>query len=224
MDPTMWFDWDAICALAAMAPMWPPGTASGYHPVTIGYMAGEIFRRVDGRIMGDGLARGPSAGPFGLDLSGSACRTRAPPRRRPAAAERRLPNFGEINAPTKAGLPDRLVFAGGRGHQPEWRNGDPLANGHATAQALARLIGALANGGWLDGERILSPAMIAEAARERIRRPGPGAALRDELGRGLHAQPRHQGLGAGRADLRPLRMGRILCLPTRRRKLAAPMS
>ena len=50
IDPGLWFDWPAITArLAAMAPLWPPGTASGYHPVTFGYIAGEIFRRVDGR-------------------------------------------------------------------------------------------------------------------------------------------------------------------------------
>ena len=29
--------------------MWRPGSASGYHPVTIGYMMGEVFRRIDGR-------------------------------------------------------------------------------------------------------------------------------------------------------------------------------
>jgi hypothetical protein len=45
----------------------------------------------------------------------------------------------------------------------------PSANGHCTANALARLMGALANDGWLDGEDILSPALIAEASRERIR-------------------------------------------------------
>jgi CubicO group peptidase (beta-lactamase class C family) len=45
----------------------------------------------------------------------------------------------------------------------------PSANGHGTAHALARLMGALANDGWLDGETILSPALIAEASRERIR-------------------------------------------------------
>jgi CubicO group peptidase (beta-lactamase class C family) len=46
MDPVEWFDWQAICArLAAMTPLWPPGTASGYHPITFGYLAGELFRR-----------------------------------------------------------------------------------------------------------------------------------------------------------------------------------
>ena len=68
MDPALWFDWDAICTrLAAMAPLWPPGTASGYHPVTYGFIAGEIFRRVDGRTLGDALWE-DLATPLGLDL------------------------------------------------------------------------------------------------------------------------------------------------------------
>ena len=30
IDPALWFDWTGLCAaLAAMAPLWPPGTASG---------------------------------------------------------------------------------------------------------------------------------------------------------------------------------------------------
>src|SRR5258708_4275493 len=66
MEPSLWFDWDLICArLAAMAPLWPPGTASGYHPITFGYLAGEVFRRVDWRRMGEAL-REDLEGPYGL--------------------------------------------------------------------------------------------------------------------------------------------------------------
>ncbi len=37
MDVELWYDWEAIIArIAAMAPLWPPGTASGYHPVLYG--------------------------------------------------------------------------------------------------------------------------------------------------------------------------------------------
>src|SRR5258708_15599609 len=40
MDPAAWFDWDLICGkLAAMAPLWPPGSASGHHPVTFAFLA-----------------------------------------------------------------------------------------------------------------------------------------------------------------------------------------
>jgi CubicO group peptidase (beta-lactamase class C family) len=80
-----------------------------------------------------------------------------------------LPNFGHQNEPTRAAFLTPWSSPGGRG-QAEWRRAEiPSANGHATAEALARLMGALANDGWLDGETILSPALIGEAARERIR-------------------------------------------------------
>ncbi|MDP2008579.1 MAG: serine hydrolase domain-containing protein [Phenylobacterium sp.] len=167
MEPSLWFDWNAICAkLAAMAPLWPPGTASGYHPVTFGYIAGEIFRRVDGRTMGTAL-REDLAVPFGLDLwigLPDAEDGRAADMQRPKGPAK----FGEINEATRAAFLTPWSSAGGRG-QAEWRRTEiPSANGHATALALARLFGALADDGWLDGEVILSPALIAEASRERI--------------------------------------------------------
>jgi CubicO group peptidase (beta-lactamase class C family) len=168
MDPALWFDWDAICAkLAAMAPLWPPGTASGYHPITFGYTAGEIFRRVEGRTMGAAL-RDDLAVPFGLDLW-----IGLPDVEHPRTAElvrpSALPKFGPPNDAVRAAFLTPWSSPAGRG-QAEWRRMEiPSANGHATAPALARLYGALANEGWLDGEDILSPALIAELARERIR-------------------------------------------------------
>ncbi|MDB5463703.1 MAG: estA [Phenylobacterium sp.] len=168
MDPSLWFDWDAICAkLAAMAPLWPPGTASGYHPITFGYLAGEVFRRVEGRTMGTAL-REDLAGPFGLDLwigLPDSEAGRVAELQRPSA----LPDFGHHNEATRAAFLTPWAQPGGRG-SAAWRRFElPSATGHATAEALARLMGALANDGWLDGEDILSPALIAEAARQRIR-------------------------------------------------------
>lgn len=168
IEPSLWFDWDAICAkLAAMAPLWPPGTVSGYHPITFGYIAGEIFRRVEGRTMGTAL-RQDLAEPFGLDVwigLPDSQHDRTADLQRPSG----LPNFGEVNEATRAAFLTRWSSPAGRG-QGEWRRMEiPSANGHATAEALAKLMGALADDGWLDGEVILSPALIAEASRERIR-------------------------------------------------------
>ncbi len=167
MDPALWFDWDAICArLAAMAPMWPPGTASGYHAVTFGYIAGEIFRRVDGRTMGAAL-REDLAGPLGLDLwigLPDAEHARACEMERPHS----LPRFGEVNEATRAAFMTPWASPGGRG-TAQWRRAEiPSANGHATAPALARLMAALACDGEVDGVRLLTPATVAEASRERI--------------------------------------------------------
>jgi CubicO group peptidase (beta-lactamase class C family) len=46
-------DWQAMTqALAAQAPWWEPGTAHGYHVNTVGYLVGEVVRRVTGRTLG----------------------------------------------------------------------------------------------------------------------------------------------------------------------------
>jgi CubicO group peptidase (beta-lactamase class C family) len=43
-------DWERMCAgIAAQAPLWEPGTQTGYHAVTFGWIVGEIIRRIDGR-------------------------------------------------------------------------------------------------------------------------------------------------------------------------------
>jgi CubicO group peptidase (beta-lactamase class C family) len=57
----------AVEALAAMEPVWEPGTAHGYHAVTNGYLAGEVIRRAGGRTVGQMVA-GELSGPLGLDL------------------------------------------------------------------------------------------------------------------------------------------------------------
>ncbi|MEI8322361.1 MAG: serine hydrolase domain-containing protein [Actinomycetes bacterium] len=53
MEVTEILHWNTITAeLAAMAPLWEPGTEHGYHALTFGWLAGELIRRVDGRGVG----------------------------------------------------------------------------------------------------------------------------------------------------------------------------
>ena len=48
------YDLDGVAAnLAAQAPWWEPGTASGYHAITQGNIEGEILYRITGRRMAD---------------------------------------------------------------------------------------------------------------------------------------------------------------------------
>jgi CubicO group peptidase (beta-lactamase class C family) len=167
VDPTIWFDHQAVLdRLAAQAPMWPPGTASGYHPITIGFMAGELFRLADGRSMGTAL-REDFAAPFGLDLwigLPEAEHGRVASLRKPASA----PDLGTLDAIKTAAFLDKGSAPGGRG-STEWRTIEiPSANLHGTAQDLARIMGVLANGGKLAGRTVLSPGVLAEMLRERI--------------------------------------------------------
>ena len=170
VDPEIWFDWDATCAkIAAMAPMWPPGTASGYHPTIFGYIAGEIFRRVDGRTLGTAL-REDIARPLGLDLW---IGLPASEDHRVAEVERpkAMPDFGTLTDARRAAFFNRWASPGPHNSE-KWRRAEiPSANGHATASALARLMSGLACDGQLDGKTLLSPTVIAEASEERISGP-----------------------------------------------------
>jgi CubicO group peptidase (beta-lactamase class C family) len=106
--------------------------------------------------------------PFGLDLW-----IGLPDEETPRLAElqrpNRLPDFGQANPATEAAFLKPWSQPGGRGAEALRRFDLPSATGYATALALAKVMGALADDGWLEGEQILSPALIAEAARERIR-------------------------------------------------------
>ncbi|HSB65785.1 MAG TPA: serine hydrolase domain-containing protein, partial [Anaerolineales bacterium] len=47
------FDWDRIVSLLAVQkPWWSPGTQSGYHALTQGYLVGEVIRRVTNQTVG----------------------------------------------------------------------------------------------------------------------------------------------------------------------------
>jgi CubicO group peptidase (beta-lactamase class C family) len=191
IDPELWYDWDGLCAhLAAMAPLWPPGTASGYHPVTFGFIAGEIFRRADGRTMGQALTE-DLAGPLGLDLwigLPDAEHGRVADMHRPPGP----PDFGELTPLKRAAFLEPWSSPSGR-DIGRWRRAQfPSANGHATAPALARLMAALACDGRLDGVEVLAPGVAEAARRQRVL--GPDLVLPFTLGWGAGFL-RNQGLG-----------------------------
>ncbi|MEP6968373.1 MAG: serine hydrolase domain-containing protein, partial [Pseudomonadota bacterium] len=191
MAPADWYDWDGVCArLAAMAPLWPPGSASGYHPVTFGYLAGEIFRRVDGRTIGTAL-REDIAAPLGLDAwigLPDAEHPRCAQMRRPPA----MPDLGVLTEAKRLAFLTQWASPGGLG-EAAWRRAEiPSANGHATAPALARLMAALANDGDLAGVRFLPSGLAAEAGRERV--AGPDLILPYGISWGAGFM-RNQGLG-----------------------------
>src|SRR5205823_8317360 len=65
--PELISDWDAICsAIAELEPVWEPGTKTGYHGLTYGWIMGEVLRRVDGRGIG-AFVQEEICKPLGLD-------------------------------------------------------------------------------------------------------------------------------------------------------------
>jgi len=61
-----WFP--VVDDLASQRPLWEPGTAYLYHPVSVGFIAGEVLRRATGKRPAEWLAE-YVAGPYGLQMT-----------------------------------------------------------------------------------------------------------------------------------------------------------
>jgi CubicO group peptidase (beta-lactamase class C family) len=68
LPPGCFYDWNLMVdVLAREEPFWRPGTRTGYHGLTFGFLVGEVIRRVSGRTLGE-FFRAEVAGPLGLDF------------------------------------------------------------------------------------------------------------------------------------------------------------
>lgn len=165
IDPDLWLDPPACAeAIAALAPLWPPGSVPGYHPLTWGYIAGEIALRASGRSLGTVL-REDICKPLSVDFqigTPESEHARCAEMKKPARAGA----FGEITAPRKAAFFTKWA-APVRG-STQWRKIEiPSANGHATALGVARLYEAYATEGEIAGRRVLSHEGFAALTRRR---------------------------------------------------------
>ena len=157
------YDWETMTtALAEAEPWWEPGTRHGYHVWTYGWIIGEIVRRVSARPPGAFL-REEIADPLGVDFFVGT----------PASEQGRI---ADIVPPSRNPLPEPDVtsmLAMAHNNPPwtfedantqAWREAEiPAGNGHTGARDLARVYGALALGGELDGVRLLSEGAIERA-------------------------------------------------------------
>ena len=167
-------DWDKVTGiLAATEPWWEPGSASGYHALTFGYLVGEVIRRVSGRSVGRFVAE-EIAGPLGADVhigldDADIARCAqlsmdAPP---PDSANAAM--FAQLDPAALAALMNPSMaapLAADIACTERWRRAEiPAANGHATARALATVYAPLANDGEHAGVRLLSAGSVARGPR-----------------------------------------------------------
>lgn len=177
-------DWELTTRrLAATEPWWEPGTRSGYHALTYGFLVGEVVRRVTGLLPGAFL-RQEVTGPLGIDFTIGLPETEAHRAAElvhaPARADgEQAAAFGQLEPAALAALTNPLVGAA-QGNTAQWRAAEiPAANGHGTARAVAALYGIFAGRGAYGHARVLS----AEAV-ERVRE-GQGACRDLVLGAGF---------------------------------------
>ncbi len=178
-------DWDRMCkALADLPALWKPGTKTGYHAYTIGWILGEVVRRIDGRSAARFVKEEicASLGLKNLFLGipdDSAVEARVAtlvdgpiPQDLPAP-----PTLQEKAIPPDL-QPGAVVF-----NRPDVRRASiPGAGGIMNARDLARFYASLAAG--VDGVRLLPPDRVALIAREQRRDPDQvlGLEIRKGLG------------------------------------------
>jgi CubicO group peptidase (beta-lactamase class C family) len=172
------YDWQTMTdALAAEEAWWEPGTKHGYHALTFGYLVGEVIRRITGKSVGS-YFRDEIVTPLKIDAHiGLEARDDgrvaemigAPP---PAPGEFNL--FAEAakhpESVTAKTFMNPLVLSMAKVNSREWRGAEiPAANGHTNGRALARLYGAMARGGEVDGVRVVEAREISACHTEESR-------------------------------------------------------
>ncbi|MGZ4336959.1 MAG: serine hydrolase domain-containing protein [Gaiellaceae bacterium] len=176
--PEAYLDLPRIVQGLEDAPLqWEPGSQFAYHSTTYGWILGEVVRRITGKTLGEYL-QAEVAAPLGLEMWIGT----------PEAVHARVATLipdpaydsDEFYAHLAPDLPGGQTAFLGRERRfgqavlhayndPRmWRAESPAGNGIMNARSLARLYALLANGGELDGVRLLSPATIEDWGTVRV--------------------------------------------------------
>jgi CubicO group peptidase (beta-lactamase class C family) len=170
-EPADVLDYPAvIAALEKQGPLWPPGTAHGYHARTFGFLVDELTSRIAGQRVSD-YWRNTFAEPLGLDIwiglpeaqhrrAATIYAAKAEGEQTPAQFYRELVTPGTLVRKTftsPAGLHSIAAM-----NTAENRALNIVSfSGIGSASSLAKFYGMLANGGTLDGRRYFSAETIA---------------------------------------------------------------
>lgn len=151
----------AAARLAAQAPWWEPGTASGYQGMNYGHLVGELIFRTTGQSLRSFVAT-ELAEPLAADFQIGARREDwpriadlVPPQADPHA-------FDSLDAASPMYKTLTNPMAGADvANTAAWRLAElGAANGHGTAVGIARLLSVLSREGMVDGVQVLSPKTI----------------------------------------------------------------
>jgi CubicO group peptidase (beta-lactamase class C family) len=164
-------DYDTVIrALEEQRPLWPPGSAHGYHARTFGFLVDELVRRVAGQPLANYWRRN-FADPLKLDIwiglpdsqnprvaTVYAAKAGNPPK--PPAFYRDLTTPGTLARRTFTS-PHGLHAVGGMNTAANRAQSIVSFGGIGNANSLAKFYAMLANGGELDGRKFFSPKTIS---------------------------------------------------------------
>lgn len=167
-EPGNLYDYERmIKVLEQQAPAWPPGSKGAYNTVNIGYLLGEVVRRVTG-IPIQKFLRENVCEPLGADYQigvreADLDRVAELTPNKVGNAMLKEGGDGQSNL-ARAWKPMPVPFGTQAQNSREFRqSGIPSFGGFGEARGMARIYAALANGGEIDGTRILSRAAVERA-------------------------------------------------------------
>ncbi len=169
VTPEMICDWDGMCsAIAAMKPLWKPGTKVGYHGYTFGWVVGEIVHRVDGRSLAK-FAQEELCKPLGIDSFFLGIPARVEKRMARFRVEPPPPDSPKPNAMNISSMPTEFMQSEIMNRPDVRRASIPGAGGIMNARAIARHYAMLAGWGELDGVRLLSKSTVNKMRSVQVR-------------------------------------------------------
>jgi CubicO group peptidase (beta-lactamase class C family) len=186
--------------LAAQAPWWKPGSASGYHSITMGHLIGELVQRVTNKPLARFIAEelaAPLNADFQLGASESdwhRCAEIIPPPTDPTDWKPEGPASDTPETDTTSIYARTLQnpsMDASTANKPFWRKAAVgAANGHTNARGIARLLSVISLGGTVDGVKLLSPSTIDLIFKPQIFGPDlvVSSKLRFGIGYGLNGQ------------------------------------
>lgn len=166
------YDPDKVAALfETQEPWWEPGTALGYHAISVGNLMGEIIKRISGKTVGN-FFRDEIAKPLDIDFH-------------IGLEDKHHSRVAEIHQAVEANPEDLFELEEGSVMQkvmtngiitapdantPEWRRAEiPAAGGHGNGRSIAESMALIANKGTYKEKRIFSEDLIRHALEEQIR-------------------------------------------------------
>jgi CubicO group peptidase (beta-lactamase class C family) len=208
--PGAMFDRESyVEALAQQVPLWQPGTKAAYHVHNMGYLLGEVMKRVCGKSV-SGFVRQEITGPLGAEYNIGHLTAEEIER-----VVEVMPNMSaRLFAAKDVAAPETAVWDGAllrplafRQNPIEpwyvtlnsavWKSAEIASgNGHGNGRGVALIYGTLANGGELNGVRLMSKAGIEAMITEQHNQI--------EL---MQERPYHQALGVLRNTAEAVYMG-----------------
>jgi CubicO group peptidase (beta-lactamase class C family) len=150
------YDHDKCAAAsAAQATWWKPGSQSGYHAISQGYLIGEVVKRVTGQSLGN-FFRENFAEPLGADFHIGTGAEHDDRISLVIPAEQGLPAEVDPNSIAMRTYMNPMMDAR-MSWTKEWRRCEsPAANGHGNARSVAQLQSIISHNGEVGGKRFLS--------------------------------------------------------------------